>query len=197
VWGSGVRPSQFPFLMGSPSLQPRARGAGLPEGHGRARTANRHPPSVGPGCCPGQRRRWPPRIVGGPPGPSRHATLPCGGHGGVSGGLCGWGGPHKPCQGGAGYRAPLWVGCHARFAGRVIQGGRGPTPREATGRPCQCTGGGCGRGGPHKPCRGGAGYGAPFRGGCHARPAGGVIHGGRGATSRKATGRPCQCAGAH
>jgi len=64
----------------------QGQGAGLPEGYGRARTANRHPRSVGPWCCLGQRRRGPPRIVGGPPGPREHALAPCGGHGGVSGG---------------------------------------------------------------------------------------------------------------
>jgi len=119
VWGPGVRPSQFPLLKGSPSRRPRARGAGRPQGHGRARTANRHPPSVGPGCCPVQRRRWPPRVVGGPPGPRGHAPSPRGGHGGSSGGLCGRGGPHKPCRGGRRVwrpplgrltRAPRWRG---------------------------------------------------------------------------------------
>ena len=166
MWGSGVRPSQFPFLMGSPSLQPRARGAGLPEGHGRARTANRHPPSVGPGWCPGQRLRWPPRIVGAPPGPRGHAPSPRGGHGCVSGGLCGWGGPHKPCRGGSGYGAPHSEAAFTR------------APREESPR-------------------GGRMVWCPLRGGCHARPAGGVTHGGRGATPRGATGRPCQCTGAH
>jgi len=85
----------------------QGQGAGLPEGYGRARTANRHPSSVGPGCCPGQRRRWLPRIVGGPPGPRGHAPSPCGGHGGVSGGLVWlrWATRAVP-GGGAGYCAP-------------------------------------------------------------------------------------------
>jgi len=69
---------------------PAAQGqrAGPPEGFGLSRAANWHPPSVGPGCFPVRCRRWPPRIVGGPPGPRGHAPSPCGGHGGVSGGAC-------------------------------------------------------------------------------------------------------------
>ena len=74
---------------------------------------------------------------------------------------------------------PFWAGCHARPAGGVIQGGRGATPQEETGRPCQCTGGRCGRGGPQRPCRGGAPGMAPaLWGACHARPAGGFIQAG-------------------
>jgi len=57
-----------PFSEGVAVPAAQSQRAGLPEGFGRARTANRHPPSVGPGCCPGWRRRWPPRIVGGPAG---------------------------------------------------------------------------------------------------------------------------------
>jgi len=105
----------------------QGQGAGLPEGFGRARTADRHPPSVGPPCCPGRRRRWPPRIVGGSPGPRGHTPSPCRGHGGVSRGPVwpGWATPVVP--GGERRvwrpRAPLWGGCHARPAGGVIQGG--------------------------------------------------------------------------
>ena len=74
---------------------------------------------------------------------------------------------------------PFWAGCHERPAGGVIQGGRGATPQEETGRPCQCTGGRCGRGGPQRPCRGGAPGMAPaLWGACHARPAGGFIQAG-------------------
>jgi len=116
--------------------------------------------------------------------------------GACQGGLCGRGGPHKPCQRGAGYGAPLplWGGCHARPAGELIQGGRGATPQEETGRPCQCPGGRCGRGGPHRPCRGGRRVCLPASVAAVTRaPLERSSRGGRGATTREATGRPCQC----
>jgi len=99
----------------------QGQGAGLPEGFGRAGTANRHPPSVVLGCCPGRRWLWPPRIARGPSGPRGHAPSPCRGHGRVSRGpmwprfatqvvpgrgIAGYGAPRPP-SGAAVTRAPL------------------------------------------------------------------------------------------
>ena len=177
----------------------QGQGEGLPEGNGRTRTANRHPPRVGPGCCPDQRRRWPPRIVRGPPGPRGHAPSPCGGHGGVSGGPVwpGWATKAVPAGRrvwrppplGRLSRAPRW---------RTYPGGARSDAAGGDGAPVPVYRGGDVVGVGHT----GRAVGAPgmapaLWGGCHARPAGGFIQGGRGATPRKATERPCQFTGAH
>ena len=72
----------------------QGQGAGLPEGVGRAKTANRRPPQCGARVLPrlAPVRAAPDRGGVGPPGPRGHAPSPCEGHGGVSGGggeVCG------------------------------------------------------------------------------------------------------------
>jgi len=113
--------------------------------------------------------------------------------GACEGGLCGRGGPHQAGQEWGGglveygaapgplpgrlLRAPRW---RRRGAPASVQGG-GVTGAGQTGRAAEAPG-----------------VAPPPRwGGCHARPAGGVIEGGRGATQREATGRPCYCTQAH
>jgi len=189
--------ARFPAVTVPPSKgvavpAAQGQGAGLPEGFGLAKTAKRHPPSVGPGCCPGWRRRWPPRTVGegGPPGPRGHAPSPCGGPGGVSGGPV-W--PRWATRGGPGVGggppsmaprpAPVRGGCYARPAGGggapllLFRGAEWPGwARQAVpqGRRVWLP--------PPPPAR---------WGGCHARPAGGGIQGGARSTPREATGLPC------
>jgi len=104
-----------------PAAQDQA--AGLPEGVGRARTANRHPPSVGPACCPGSRQRWPPRIVGVPAGAKGACAVTVRGTRGRVRGAC----VAEVCHtrrarrggspGRAPPRAPLQGGCYPRPAG--------------------------------------------------------------------------------
>jgi len=121
----------------------QGQGVGLPEGFGWARRADRHPPSVGPRCCPGRRRWWPPRIVGGPPEPRGHAPSPCRGHGGVSGGPLwpGWATQVVPGGERPVWRppAPLWGGNQARPAGGVIQGGAWSDDAGGDGAPLPVT----------------------------------------------------------
>jgi len=113
---------------------PAAQGqrAGLPEGFGRAKTANRHPPSVGPGCCPGWRWRWPPRIVGGWPAGANGACAVTvrGTRGRVRGACVAEVGHTRRARSGGGSPsmasppAPLRGGCYTRPAG----GGGAPLP---------------------------------------------------------------------
>jgi len=77
------------------------------------------------------------------------------------------------------WRPPsLWGGWHARPADGVIQGKRGATPLEATGPPAGVQGGGVAGVGRTGRAVGAPGMAPPLWGGCHARPAGGVIQGG-------------------
>ena len=200
MWGPGVRPSQSPLLKGSPSRRPRARGRACPRVTGGPGRQTGILPVWGPGAVRvsaggGRPGSWGARRGQG--GTHRHRV---GDTGACQGGLCGRREPQKPCQGGAGYGAPLplWGGCHARPAGEFIQGGRGATPLEATGRPCQCTGGRCGRGGPHRPCDGGRRVCLPASGAAVTRaPLEESSRGGRGTMPREATGRHCQSTGAY
>ena len=147
--------------------------------------------SVGPGCCPGHRRQGPPRSAGAsPPGPRGNATSTCGGHGGVSaGGRVAGAGLANPARWGKGGRRVAGAG-HANRArwGKVRRrvwrarplllwglpraptwtshpggGARGAAPREAMGRPCQCTGA-------HKSDAGGGRTGRPLTTGRHRVP---------------------------
>jgi len=183
-------------------LAAQGQGVGLPEGLGRARTANRHPPSVGPWCCPGLRQRWPARIVGGVPGTRRHAPALCGGLGGVSGGsvwprwatqVVPWGERRVWSP-----PAPLWGGCHARPAGGVIQGGGRSDAAGGDGAPLPVYRGAVW---PERAIqavpRGRRVWLPPPLGRLSRAPRWGSHPGGRGATPREATGRTCECTGAH
>jgi len=162
-----------------PAVQ--GQGAGLPEGYGRAGMANRHPPSVGPGCCPGQRRRGPPRIVGGRPGPRGHAPAPCGGHGGVSGGPVWPAWATQAVPGGRRvWRPPPSLGRLSRAPRwRMYPGGARSDATGGDGAPLPVYRGAVWPGWATQAVRLGA-PGMPPRlwGCCHARPAGGVIQGG-------------------
>jgi len=94
-WGPCVRPTQLPLLEGSPSCDPGRDGGG-PSVQGGPRRLTGIPSSVGPECYPGQSRWRLPRVVEGPLAPTGHAPPKHGGPRGVSGGLCGCIGPHKP-----------------------------------------------------------------------------------------------------
>jgi len=82
-------PSQFPFLKGTPSRRPRARGAGPPECGGRARTASRPAPQCGAQVLP---RSSPamaaPDRGGAPAGARGYAPSPYGGPGSGRQGCC-------------------------------------------------------------------------------------------------------------
>jgi len=93
-----------------------------------------------------------------------------------------------PPSGAAVTRAPLE---------EASRGGAERSSKRRWGAPAREQGGRVAGAGPHRPCRGGAGYGAPLCGAVTRAPSEEAYRRGRGATPRKTTRRPCQCEGAH
>jgi len=152
VWGPGAVP------VGAGGGRPGSWGARRGQGGMRCHRAGDTGACQGGACVAEvghtrRSRRGGRRVWGPPPPPPPGAAVsrapleatgrPCQ----CTGGRCGRGGPHKASQEGGGRRvwrrhpgplsrllsrAPRWGG--------FTQGGRGATPRGATGRPSECTG---------------------------------------------------------
>ena len=135
MWGPGVRPSQFILLKGTPSRRPRARGAGLPEGHGRARTANPHPPQYGARVLSRSARAVAAPDRGGPAGAKGARTVTAWGtRGRVMGAVwLRWATQAVP-GGHRVWRLPSGAAVSRAPLEESPRGARGATPREATGR---------------------------------------------------------------